>query len=69
MPIATLKFRLPEEAVEFRAALQGAEAKGVLWDIDQYCRGMLKHGQLGDEANAVARHIRQMIAEEPGLVE
>lgn len=66
---AILTFRLPQEQAEFDAAMQGRAAKAVLWDIDQYCRAMLKHGQLGDEGEAVARHIRQMIAEEPGLLD
>ena len=69
MPHVILRYRLPEEQTELNAAMQGGEAKSILWDMDQYCRGILKHGQLGDEATAVARHIRQMIAEEPGLVE
>jgi hypothetical protein len=31
---AILRFRLPEEQTEFTAALQGADAKSALWQVD-----------------------------------
>lgn len=61
MPIAILKYRLPEEAVEFRAAQQGAEAKGILWAIDQHCRSLLKHGEPTPAEARLAEAIRAMI--------
>jgi hypothetical protein len=61
MPTATLRFRLPDEDVEHRAALQGREAKSTLWDIDQRCRSLLKHGDPSDETRRLAEEIRGLI--------
>lgn len=58
---ATLVFSLPEESVEHRDALQGSEAKMVLWEIDQRCRSMLKHGEPCRETADVLQEIRDMI--------
>jgi hypothetical protein len=69
MPHVILRFRLPDEQTEFDAARQGSEAKAVLWDIDQYCRGVLKHGSPSDETVRHLEHIRTSIRETPGLVE
>ena len=65
MPIATLRFRLPEEQAEFDAARQGAAAKAVLWDIDQHCRSLLKHGEPLRETKQLAERIRAMIRDTP----
>lgn len=69
MPHAILRYRLPDEQVEFDAARQGSEAKAVLWDIDQYCRGILKHGSPSEETREHLEHIRQLVYETPGLVD
>lgn len=69
MPHAILRFRLPSEQSEFASALQGAQAKSVLWDIDQYCRGVLKHGEPTQEVRLHLEHIRRLIRESPGLME
>lgn len=61
MPIATLKFRLPEEEPEFAACQHGQRAKCVLWDIDQRLRGLLKHGEPTDAEARLAEEVRQMI--------
>jgi glutamate-1-semialdehyde aminotransferase len=61
MPIAILKFTLPEEDVEFRAATQGRAAKIALWDIDQRLRSLLKHGEPTEEEARLAEEIRNMI--------
>ena len=61
MPIATLRFTLPEERGEFLAAQQGQEAKAALWQIDQYCRSLLKHGQPTPEERRLAEEIRATI--------
>lgn len=61
--IATLKFDLPDEEVDFRAALQGPEAKAVLWEIDQRCRSLLKHGNPGEDLAAFAEEVRLIIRE------
>ena len=64
MPISILKFTLPEEDVEFRAASQGRAAKSTLWDIDQRLRSLLKHGEPSDETARLAEEIRAMIPSE-----
>lgn len=62
MPIATLEFDLPEEEVEFRAAVQGSQAKARLWDIDQRCRSLIKYNDAAsDDAIRLAEEIRSMI--------
>ena len=61
MPIAILRFTLPEEDVEFRAASQGRAAKIALWDIDQRLRSLLKHGEPTEEEARLAEEIRNMI--------
>ena len=61
MPIATLEFDLPDEQTEFRSATQGSHAKGILWDIDQRLRGLLKHGDPSESEARLAEEVRQMI--------
>ena len=65
MPVATLRYRLPDEEVEFRAALQGTAAKSCLWEIDQRLRSLLKHGSPSEETRRLAEEIRGMIRESP----
>jgi hypothetical protein len=69
MPHATLRFRLPDEQAEFDAARQGSEAKSALWEIDQYCRSVCKHGEPSKETREHLEHIRRLIGETPGLVD
>ena len=64
MPIATLRFTLPDEESEFRTAQQGREAKSALWEIDQRLRGLLKHGSPSKETAEMAEMIRAMIPAE-----
>ena len=45
MPTVTIRYTLPDEQGEYDAARQGAEAKRELWEIDQHCRALLKHGE------------------------
>ena len=61
MPIATLRFNLPEEEPEFNAANQGRLAKLALWDIDQKLRSLLKHGEPTPAQAVLAEEIRNMI--------
>ena len=64
MPIATLRFSLPDEESEFRTATQGRAAKSTLWDIDQRLRSLLKHGEPTEEEARLAEEIRGMIPSE-----
>ena len=58
---ATLQFDLPDEQNDFNAAIHGREALSILWDIDQRCRGLLKHGEPTEEQAKLAEEIREMI--------
>lgn len=65
MSLASLEFDLPEEQVEFRAAVQGSQAKAKLWDIDQRCRSLIKYNDAAsDDARQLAEEIRNMIPAE-----
>ena len=61
MPIATLRYSLPDEQAEFDAARLGNQMAAALWDIDQRLRALLKHGSPCDETARLAEEIRQMI--------
>jgi hypothetical protein len=60
-PVATLRFNLPDEQGDFDAARLGSKALLTLWEIDQRCRGLLKHGDPTPEARKLAEEIRGMI--------
>ena len=61
---AVLKFTLPDEQPEYDAARLGRTALSALWDIDQHCRSLLKHGSPSEETASLAEAIRGMITEE-----
>jgi hypothetical protein len=63
MPTATLRYRLPEEQGEFDAARLGRQMVAVIWEIDQRCRSLVKHGDPTPEERSLAEEIRQMIRE------
>ena len=58
---AVLEFDLPGDQAAFDAARLGREALATLWEIDQHCRGLLKHGEPTDEQRVLAEQIRAMI--------
>jgi hypothetical protein len=58
---ATLQFNLPEEQGDFDAARLGSKALLALWEIDQRCRGLLKHGDPTEQEARLAEEIRSMI--------
>jgi hypothetical protein len=58
---AALSFNLPDEQGEFDAARLGHKALTALWDIDQRCRSLLKHGSPTEEEARLAEEIRGMI--------
>jgi len=64
MPTATLRYRLPGEQAEYDAARLGSEALSTLWQIDQHCRSLLKHGTPTEAEAALAQRIREMIPAE-----
>jgi glutamate-1-semialdehyde aminotransferase len=61
MPTVTIRYTLPDEQAEYDAARLGGEAMQVLWQIDQTCRSLLKHGQPTAEERRLAEQIREMI--------
>ena len=67
MPTATLAFTLPEEQPEFDAAREGAAARSLVWQIDQHCRSVLKHGTPTAAARVLASDIRAMILDATGV--
>ena len=69
MPHVILRFRLPDEQTQLDAAMQGMAAKGVIWDVDQYCRGVLKHGEPSEHVRFHIEHIRNLLRERPGLLD
>jgi hypothetical protein len=54
-------FDLPDDQAAFDAARLGREALATLWEIDQHCRSLLKHGKPTDEQRTLAEQIRAMI--------
>ena len=64
MPQVTIRFRLPDEQGEYDAARLGGDALSALWEIDQHCRSLCKHGSPTPEQRALAERIREMIPKE-----
>ena len=69
MPHVILRFRLPDEQPELTAAMQGRDAKAMLWLVDQHCRSILKHGEPSEETRQQLEHIREMLRDRPGLLD
>ncbi len=67
MPIATLTYTLPDEQAEYDAAREGQAARSLIWQIDQHCRSLLKHGNPDAATRVLAGDIRQMILDEAGV--
>ena len=61
MPTATLRFKLPDEEHEFRRAMLGDLAIQTLWNVDQYCRSAIKHGDVSEETARRLREVREII--------
>jgi hypothetical protein len=59
--IATFRFNLPEEQGDFDAARLGRKALLTLWEIDQHCRSIIKHGEPTPEQRRLAEEVRAMI--------
>jgi hypothetical protein len=57
----TITYTLPDEQAEYDAARLGRAMAAVLWEIDQRCRSLVKHGEPSSETGQLAEEIRQMI--------
>ena len=60
---AKLSFNLPEEQVEFNDAINGNSFKAVIWELDQWMRSQLKHGDLTDDVHEKVQEIRDYLCE------
>ena len=58
---AKLTFELPEEQEEFNDAVNGNAFKAVIWELDQYMRSQLKHGDLPDDVHDKVQEIRDQL--------
>ena len=58
---AQLTFKLPEEQEEFNDAVNGNAFKAVIWELDQYMRSQLKHGDLPDDVHDKVQEIRDQL--------
>jgi len=61
MPKVKFEFNLPEEESDFLLALKGKEFFCSLWEIDQKCRSILKHGHDFKSVEDLAEYIRNMM--------
>jgi len=61
MPVVTVTYNLPDEQGEYDASRLGREAISALWEIDQVCRSLLKHGEPTQGERRLAEEIRRMI--------
>lgn len=62
--IANLRFNLPEEEYDFRAAIAAREALRALAEIDEFCRQKLKYTETSESEACSLRDIRGMIPPE-----
>ena len=59
---ATLEFNLPEEREEFEMTNKAVDYYSQLHEIDEYLRGILKHGDPeAQSTRQLAENIRNMI--------
>jgi hypothetical protein len=58
---AKLTFELPEEQEEFNDAVNGSAFKTAIWELDQYMRSQLKHGDLPDDVHEKVQEIRDQL--------
>lgn len=58
---AQLTFNLPEEQEEFNDAINGNAFKAVIWELDQWMRSQIKHGELTDDVHEKVQEIRDYL--------
>ena len=63
MPESMLRFELPEEEAEFRAAMDGSRWKDVSYDLDQWLRSKLKHGHSFESPGEALEECRKFLRE------
>lgn len=64
MAKATLSFTLPEERLEHLEAVHARHAFSVLYDLDTWLRGLLKHDGVHQyTADRLAEEVRERVRE------
>ena len=58
---AKLTFNLPEEQEEFNDAINGNAFKAVIWELNQWMRSQIKHGDLADDVHEKVQEIRDYL--------
>jgi hypothetical protein len=58
---AKLTFNLPEEQEEFNDAINGNAFKAVIWELDQFLRSQIKHGELKADEYDKVQEIRDYL--------
>jgi hypothetical protein len=63
MPIATLKFKLPEEQEDFKRANEGHLYHIILQELDQEFRSFIKYGNHGEKSEELTQKWRDKLNE------
>ena len=58
---AILKFNLPEDSEDFKEAQEGWKWKSALFELDQWIRGEVKHGEGIKDGDQVREKIREIL--------
>jgi hypothetical protein len=61
MPRATLTFRLPDDEGEFRDAVEGSRAKGIVLLLDDHLATAIKAGELGHDVETAYQELREWL--------
>jgi len=56
---AILKFKLPEEEVEFKQATNGGNAYAAIWDFHQHLRKRIKYEDLPEDELVIYERIKE----------
>lgn len=55
---ASLIYSLPEEEAEFQNAIEGRDAKRVLWDLNEWLRSRIKYAMLPEAESRAMQETR-----------
>ena len=64
MPEHWMIFNLPEDEHELKLAMHGPKFYNVLFELDGFMRGMIKHGHDFKDPNDIAQAIRDKLHDE-----
>ena len=60
MPYHIIKYKLPDEREDLNTTLLASEYHSALWEIDQFCRGVLKHGNGKENLTETLERVREL---------